>query len=98
MIKTKQELCNELMLEDSNKAMWHFEEEYTDELMEDIDDFQIFKNNTLIVDWYDYEGYDITNTNILSKDEVYILTRWLDENKNFFIYSEKTIKEERGDE
>lgn len=98
MIKTKQELCNELIILDDKKANWHFEEEYTDELMEDIDDFKIFKNNTLIVEWYDYEGYYLTNINTLSKDEVYVLARWLDENQDFFIYSEKTIKEERGDD
>lgn len=95
MKKTKQELCNSLMLLDENKANWHFEEVYSTFDLDDLDEFRIYKNNSMIVEYIAYEGYYLNNIKTLSPDEVYLVARWLDEAEDYIHFTDSEIKEQK---
>lgn len=95
MKKTKQELCNSLMLLDENKANWHFEEVYSTFDLDDLDEFRIYKNNSIIVEYIAYEGYYLSNIKTLSPDEVYLVARWLDEAEDYINFTDSEIEEQK---
>lgn len=89
--KSKQDLCNELIILDRGKADWHFKEDCDYWHMDLCDEFRIYKNDYLVVEYVGYEGYYLSNIKNLSPDEVYLIARWLEEANNYMQYSEEEI-------
>lgn len=91
MFTTKKDLCSKLTsLNTSNH--WDFKEVFYDGRKDSIYEFILYKNKKEIINWFDYEGYDLFNIKSVTPDELYLIGNWLDVMKDYLYCSDEEIE------